>query len=224
MAEDYINQTLLLVQESHYKKGELENLAISVDCLQKQNKFEKAFLSLKKYNKLNDEITGAAQRKEINNLNIRYDVQQKDNEIKLLQIQKEVTIKRTKISYSIFGLVTLILIIFIYIINLKRKHSDLLVKQKQRDISDYINQIHNFEEEIHEKEISQHDLFLEKIKEFDLTEREEEVLLYISKGYKNTEIADKMFVSINTTKTHIKNIFIKLDVRNRIEATNKAKV
>ncbi len=224
LAEDYINQTLSIVQGSNYKQGELENLAILVDCLQKQNKYEKAFLILKKYNKLKNEITGAEQRKEINNLNIRYDVQQKDNKIRLLQLQKEETIQRSRILYFIFGLITLILIIFIYIINLKRKHSDLLVKQMQRDISDYINQLHDFEEEMNEKEISQHDLFLQKIKKFDLTEREEEVLLYISKGYKNTEIAEKMFVSINTTKTHIKNIFIKLDVRNRIEAANKAKV
>jgi LuxR family maltose regulon positive regulatory protein len=50
------------------------------------------------------------------------------------------------------------------------------------------------------------------------------ILLYISEGLKNTEIADKMFVSINTVKTHIKNIFVKLDVSNRIQATNKAKV
>ena len=224
LAEEYIDKAIISMKKSNYKKGELESLAILISCLEKQHKFQEALIKLKEYNELKSSMAGIEQRKEINNLNIRYNVQQKDNEIKLLQVQKEETIKRAEISYFVFALIILILIISIYIVNLKRKHSNLLVKQKQRDISDYINQIHNFEEEIHEKEENQHELFLQKVKQFDLTEREEEVLLYISKGYKNTEIAEKMFVSINTTKTHIKNIFIKLDVRNRIEAANKAKV
>jgi len=44
------------------------------------------------------------------------------------------------------------------------------------------------------------------------------VLKFIAKGYKNSEIAEKLFVSQNTIKTHIKNIYTKLNVRNRVEA------
>ncbi len=93
----------------------------------------------------------------------------------------------------------------------------------QRDITDYVDQLHQVEEELHEKELSKNELLSLKIKKFNLTEWEEEVLILISRGFTNTEIADQMFVSINTIKTHIKNLFIKLDVRNRIEAANKAK-
>jgi DNA-binding NarL/FixJ family response regulator len=60
--------------------------------------------------------------------------------------------------------------------------------------------------------------------EFDLTEREKEVLQLIAEGYKNTEIADKLFVSENTVKSHIKNIYIKLDVKNRVEALKRVKL
>ena len=50
-----------------------------------------------------------------------------------------------------------------------------------------------------------------------LSERENEVLGYITKGYSGKEIADKMHVSINTVKTHLKHIYQKLHVRSRTE-------
>ena len=50
-----------------------------------------------------------------------------------------------------------------------------------------------------------------------LTEREAEVLAHITKGYSSKEIADKMSVSVNTVKTHLKHIYAKLHVRSRTE-------
>ena len=50
-----------------------------------------------------------------------------------------------------------------------------------------------------------------------LSERESEVLGYLTKGYTGKEIADKMSVSINTVKTHLKHIHQKLHVRSRTE-------
>jgi DNA-binding NarL/FixJ family response regulator len=50
-----------------------------------------------------------------------------------------------------------------------------------------------------------------------LSEREEEVLGLITKGYAGKEIADKMHVSINTVKTHLRHIYRKLHVRSRTE-------
>lgn len=50
-----------------------------------------------------------------------------------------------------------------------------------------------------------------------LSERESEVLGLITKGYSSKEIADKMHVSINTVKTHLRHIYHKLHVRSRSE-------
>lgn len=50
-----------------------------------------------------------------------------------------------------------------------------------------------------------------------LSERETEVLSYITKGYSGKEVAHKMHVSINTVKTHLKHIYQKLHVRSRSE-------
>lgn len=54
--------------------------------------------------------------------------------------------------------------------------------------------------------------------ESPLTAREKEVLTYLVEGSVNKEIAKKLFVSCETVKSHIKHIFRKLQVTNRVEA------
>ncbi|MGZ3885346.1 MAG: response regulator transcription factor [Bacteroidia bacterium] len=54
-----------------------------------------------------------------------------------------------------------------------------------------------------------------------LTPREKEILDHLSKGLRYKEIADKIFVSTETVRTHIRNIYDKLQVNSRTEALNK---
>lgn len=54
-----------------------------------------------------------------------------------------------------------------------------------------------------------------------LTKREQETLNLLSRGYDNQEIAEQLYVSINTVRTHIRHIYEKLQVRNRLEMMNK---
>ena len=58
---------------------------------------------------------------------------------------------------------------------------------------------------------------------FGLSKREKEVLVLIAQGYSNQEIADQLFVSLNTIKTHLSNIFSKLNVQRRTQAVQKAR-
>jgi two-component system, NarL family, response regulator LiaR len=51
-----------------------------------------------------------------------------------------------------------------------------------------------------------------------LTERELEVLLHISKGKTNQEIADELFIAVKTVKTHVSNLLSKLEVQDRTQA------
>jgi DNA-binding NarL/FixJ family response regulator len=60
------------------------------------------------------------------------------------------------------------------------------------------------------------DLSLEKLKM--LSPREIQILELISHSMTNEEIADKLFISSKTVKTHLRNIFAKADIRNRVEA------
>ena len=56
-----------------------------------------------------------------------------------------------------------------------------------------------------------------------ISKREHEVLEWMSKGLSNQEIADKLFVSVNTIKTHSSNLFLKLEASRRTQAIQKGK-
>jgi|SRR4030095_4437549 len=55
----------------------------------------------------------------------------------------------------------------------------------------------------------------------DLSRREQEILEQLSRGYRYKEIADKLHVSTETVRTHIRNIYEKLQVNSRAEALKK---
>ncbi|WP_370693388.1 LuxR C-terminal-related transcriptional regulator [Vibrio penaeicida] len=56
-----------------------------------------------------------------------------------------------------------------------------------------------------------------------LTRREQQIIRHLAKGATNTEIADKLFVSENTVKTHLHNLFKKIHAKNRLQALIWAK-
>ena len=56
-----------------------------------------------------------------------------------------------------------------------------------------------------------------------LSKREVEVLELLAQGLSNQEVADKLFVSLNTIKTHISSIYNKLNVKRRTQAIQKAR-
>lgn len=61
-----------------------------------------------------------------------------------------------------------------------------------------------------------------KQKDFDLSEREVEVLNLLAEGYNYQEIAKDLFISVDTVRHHIRNIYRKLHVHSQSEAVAKA--
>ncbi|HKX32824.1 MAG TPA: LuxR C-terminal-related transcriptional regulator [Blastocatellia bacterium] len=61
------------------------------------------------------------------------------------------------------------------------------------------------------------------LRKLGISNREYEVLELMAQGLSNQEIADKLFVSLNTVKTHASNLFMKLDARRRTQAVRRAK-
>ncbi len=58
--------------------------------------------------------------------------------------------------------------------------------------------------------------------EFNLTKRELEILEFIAKGETYQQIADKTFISPKTVRKHIENIYLKLQVHNKVDAVRLA--
>ena len=52
----------------------------------------------------------------------------------------------------------------------------------------------------------------------ELTDREREVLIEIAHGLSNQEIADRLFISLPTVKTHVAHILAKINARDRVQA------
>lgn len=63
----------------------------------------------------------------------------------------------------------------------------------------------------------------EALRRSGISARELEVLELMAQGRSNQEIADKLFISLPTVKSHTSSLFAKLDVRRRTEAVHKAK-
>lgn len=63
----------------------------------------------------------------------------------------------------------------------------------------------------------------QKIKELEISNREYEVLQKIAEGLSNKEIADCLFLSESTIKTHVSSLLVKLDAQRRTQAIQKAK-
>jgi DNA-binding NarL/FixJ family response regulator len=60
-------------------------------------------------------------------------------------------------------------------------------------------------------------------KKYYISDREVEIIEALVVGKTNKEIASELFISINTVKTHIKNIYRKLEVKNRVQLLHKIK-
>ena len=84
-----------------------------------------------------------------------------------------------------------------------------------------------------ERVVVEKEIYIEKSKEFifnqaettrlGISKRELEVLHLMAQGCSNAEIAARLFVSLNTIKTHASNLFIKLDASRRTQAIEIAK-
>lgn len=61
------------------------------------------------------------------------------------------------------------------------------------------------------------------LQKLGISKREYEVLELISRGFSNREIADNLFVSTSTIKTHVSSILAKLDVNRRTQAIRRAR-
>lgn len=61
-----------------------------------------------------------------------------------------------------------------------------------------------------------------ELKKLNLSDREYEVLQLMAKGFSNADIAESLFLSISTIKTHVSNLFVKMDVESRTQAIVKA--
>lgn len=174
---------------------------------------------------LRDSIRGEETKRNIASLESIYKKEIQDKEIQ--NYQTKAKLQKSQNIIQLLAIIFLLITVFVFIVisRLRRRNNKLKLEQMRYDIQEYIQRIEEYESQNeNESQEDERSIFYKNVEEYGLSEREIEVLLLISKGLKNDEIAEKLFVSVSTVKTHTRNIFTKLDVRNRIEAARKAQV
>ena len=151
-----------------------------------------------------------------------------DTEV-LSTTEKKVIVQQKTIFKNTLCLIGLLLIFVISsvlgikkYVSYKKEQGKLIIKMQQelqKVLSETSIQAQNKNIENSNSSIS------DKIKhlttKYNLTERESDVLLHITKGLNNQQIADELFISINTIKYHIRNLYEKLDIKKRAEVSSK---
>ncbi len=182
----------------------------------------KAALEFKnKYYAISDSLSSADVKERVAELQTKYETEKKELEIESLILEnnlKEANLEKAEnelIGFIIVGLLTLSLLAVYYTQRNKKLRAEKIQQEFQLDA------LRKRIVEIQSGGAVYDDLELDTINEkmnTPLTERELEALKLIMKGKANKEIADALFVSINTVKFHLTNIYQKLGVTNKKEA------
>jgi ATP/maltotriose-dependent transcriptional regulator MalT len=210
--------------------------------INQNNNPDKSLIYLNEYINLKDSVDDVKIVNKVNQMAVMYETEQKETQIELLEKEQEIIQKDnqqkdliiSKNNIYVFSLVIVIILllvlgyfIFLYFRSKKREaeeKANTLHQQHQRAMDNLRNKLEQQLETVQNNKIN----FLINQEQFNkyllnpLSERELEVLDLIADGLTNKEIGEKLFISVNTVKTHILKIYEKLDVQNRTAAAVKA--
>lgn len=222
-AIDFLKQSRDLNNKSGNLKEVLEINKILNNVYISRGDYLSAVNISKDISKLQDSILNIDKQKAIVEIETKYQVKDKDRKIRVLELEKQLKEKRIRNQVVVIISLVFILLLIIVLVNKIFKQKQLNEKQLRLELQNYILQVENLEDEVKTKGDCK-ERNEEFINRFDLSDREKDVLKLISSGHKNKEIAEKLFVSENTIKTHIKNIYLKLDVKTRVEALKRVNI
>lgn len=183
--------------------------------------FKKALFFFEQYSELKDTIFSEQNKLHISEILARYETDKKEQKIEILIKTNEIKSNRIRIQILI-----IILAIFIsvsgalasLIIIMKKNQR---IRQMELELRNFLLHLKNPVSKSFEEEIDFEDPVTALKNNFHLTQREAEILELLAQGLINHEIALRLFISENTVKFHIKNIYIKLNVSNRVQALQK---
>ncbi len=184
----------------------------------------------KLYEELNDEMINVAENVKYVGLNHAFEIHKKEKQL----VQKDLQIKEMKTSGKLNYMLIAILCLSVFVVLFlyrRRIRRQLTLEENISSIARQISSLKLENSDLRvrliqtESELHALESRYQGIKEelptglTALSKREYEVLLFVAEGLSDKEIAEKIFVSITTVRTHIRRIYDKLLVNNRIEAT-----
>lgn len=182
-------------------------------ALRKRN-FENALNQRNQYVIINDSLNAVETKERIAELEIQYETAKKEKEIIEANAEIERKDRFQAFLFIVIGIVVVFSFIAILLVIQRFRLRRALLSQEIDTLRAQINSIFG-------GGIKNLDLTLEQINDGlhkPLSEREYEILSHAISDQTNSEIAETVFVSVNTVKTHLKNVYMKLGVSNRKEA------
>lgn len=220
-ADDEIQKALALAKEIGDPTEMLKALQTRKQIFLKQNNLNKALQISDEVFTLSDSIKKKERVNKVYELEAIYQVNQKDLQIKQLENERQIQQLESEQEAQtriILIILSLVIILSAGIIIYTQKQKNRLKEQAlQSELSELRVEIKT----LIGKYEGTLDVNLDELNEKlvnPLSEREYDVFKQIFSQKTNSEIAEELFVSINTVKTHLKNLYNKLGVSNRKEA------
>jgi len=196
--------------------------------------YKKALYHLKFVDSIDRIINNEVNEKIITEIEVKYQTEKKNKELVIKQkrialLKKEKQAKEKVISRLSIGIFLFVVIIILFFKQYRQKKRSK-AKEDQLQLNNYSNEIEILKLKIHvrldQAELNNPFNFEHsKINSFltnQLSEREFEVLVELKKGKTNKEIANSLHLSVNTIKTYLLSLYVKLDAKNRTQAVQKA--
>lgn len=236
-AIEFAQKTLNKSREIKDREGELFGLETLAQIYEEAGKYKKTIEYLKKAQNLKDELRKLETDVKIEELTTSYELEKSERElaekraeveagkVKVVKLKNE-SIKKSGMFWGAIILFGLISIATIIVLRYQRQKRRVVEQARKNQIKGYVRELEALTNQVlvlkntdhSEKKVD------EKLNGFlinPLTKRELDVLALICQGFSNGDIAKKLFVTLSTIKTHNRNIFEKLDVKNRSQAILK---
>lgn len=198
-----------------------ENQELYYQIYKESGNFHLALQHHEKFAQIKDSISGKEVQSKIAQLNTEYETEKKEQEIKYLNAENDLKDQKLKLgTILILSLILLgVLSIFVFLLLFRQK--ELRIKNMHTELRNFLLEVEELKLAVSDRQEWEHNKINDLLKKYEITDREADVLHMISHGHNNSEIADKLFISINTVKYHVKNLYLKLDAKNRVEIINR---
>ena len=217
----YTNKNIALARGQNLLSALPEAYLQKAMAYEQMGNQNQALANYKLYKYMYDSVVNLNVKKSIEELKIRYDVDHVEQANEILRLENEVALaensrKSAQLRWAIALLIIAILAASSITVTLISRH-----KLKQELLVKEVNELRVQIKGILEGDSTKLQIQKESLNSnlhTPLSDREFEILSYAISDLTNSEIADKVFVSANTVKFHLKNVYEKLGVGNRKEA------
>jgi len=229
-AVDHIMRGIAVAKEVGSKENMVLGLNALTDLALRKGDYQAAYRYKTEMENYKDSILNLRTRQNLDILNVLYETGEKDEKIKKLALEKEWAKRKSRANFISLIIVSVIsgfiIMLLLIILKLRQKNIDIKLESKNKEIQQYLEQLQLLR--LKEKPggnrqpyadgpAEQESFCRQFAEDYQLTEREKDILTLICQGLSNDEIAKKLFISKNTVKTHIRNIYDKMNVKNRRE-------